>query len=105
MDFPFFRFLRRRLLQVIPVVLGIAMLNFLILQLAPGDVVDVLVGEAGGATAEYMERLRSSFGLDQPVHVQFLKYIGNRFDVCLLLFFTLFHLAYNIVVNLWFRIF
>lgn len=72
-----FAFLRRRLLQVVPVVFGIAMLNFLILQLAPGDVVDVLAGEAGAATPEYMAQLRASFGLDQPVWVQFFHYMRN----------------------------
>ncbi|SHE31950.1 peptide/nickel transport system permease protein [Lampropedia hyalina DSM 16112] len=74
---PLLRFLRHRLLYVLPVVLGIAMLNFLILQLAPGDVVDVLAGEAGAATPETMAQLRAQFGLDQPVHVQFLHYMGN----------------------------
>ncbi|MDR0673283.1 MAG: ABC transporter permease [Zoogloeaceae bacterium] len=72
-----FRFLRRRLWQVVPVVFGIALLNFLILQLAPGDVVDVLAGEAGAATPEYMARLRADFGLDKPVPVQFLHYIQH----------------------------
>ncbi|QET02428.1 ABC transporter permease [Cupriavidus pauculus] len=70
-------FLRRRLLQVVPVVIGIALLNFLILQLAPGDVVDVLAGEAGAATPETMAQLRASFGLDQPVWLQLLHYLGN----------------------------
>ncbi|WP_420992161.1 ABC transporter permease [Cupriavidus sp. 30B13] len=74
---PLLGFLRRRLLQVVPVVLGIALLNFLILQLAPGDVVDVLAGEAGAATPEYMARLRASFGLDQPVYLQLAHYLWN----------------------------
>ena len=70
-------FLKHRLPQVLPVVLGIALLNFLILQLAPGDVVDVLAGEAGAATPEYMAALRSQFGLDQPMHVQLGRYLWN----------------------------
>lgn len=74
---PLIGFLRRRLLQVVPVVVGIALLNFLILQLAPGDVVDVLAGEAGAATPEYMAQLRASFGLDQPLWVQFKHYLFN----------------------------
>lgn len=69
--------LLRRLLQVVPVLLGIAMLNFLILQLAPGNVVDVLAGEAGAATPETMAELRRSFGLDQPLWLQFLRYLGQ----------------------------
>lgn len=74
---PLLGFLRRRLLQVVPVVFGIALLNFLILQLAPGDVVDVLAGEAGAATPEYMAQLRASFGLDQPLGVQFWNYLTS----------------------------
>ncbi|MBP6895496.1 peptide/nickel transport system permease protein [Pseudacidovorax sp. 1753] len=72
---PFLRFLRRRLLLAVPVVVGIALLNFLILQAAPGDVVDVMAGEAGAATPEYMAQLRQSFGLDQPLAVQFWHYM------------------------------
>jgi peptide/nickel transport system permease protein len=70
-------FLLRRLWQVVPVLFGIAALNFLILQVAPGDVVDVLAGEAGAATPEYMAELRRSFGLDQPLAVQFAQYLWN----------------------------
>jgi peptide/nickel transport system permease protein len=70
-------FLLRRLWQVVPVLLGIAALNFLILQIAPGDVVDVLAGESGAATPEYMAELRRSFGLDQPLAVQFVQYLWN----------------------------
>lgn len=70
-------FLRRRLLQLLPVVLGIALLNFLVLQLAPGDVVDVLAGEAGAATPESMAQLRAQFGLDQPVWTQLGHYLAR----------------------------
>ena len=70
-------FLKKRLLQVLPVVFGIALLNFLILQVAPGDVVDVMAGEAGAATPEYMAQLRASFGLDQPLYLQLGHYLWN----------------------------
>jgi peptide/nickel transport system permease protein len=71
------RYLIRRLTQAIPIVFGIVVLNFLLLQLAPGDAADVLAGEAGSATPEYMVQLRARFGLDQPVYIQLLLYIGN----------------------------
>ncbi|HSI61159.1 MAG TPA: ABC transporter permease [Ideonella sp.] len=70
-------FIQRRLLQVLPVVLGIALLNFMVLQLAPGDVVDVLAGEAGAATPESMAALRAQFGLDRPVLAQLGSYLWN----------------------------
>jgi peptide/nickel transport system permease protein len=65
----------RRLLQAVPTVLVIVALNFLLLQLAPGDAADVLAGEAGSATPEFMAQLREKFGLDQPVGVQLLLYM------------------------------
>ncbi len=58
------RTFRRTLLQAIPTVLGIVILNFFLLQLAPGDAADVLAGEAGSATEESMAALRARFGLD-----------------------------------------
>lgn len=71
------RFILTRLLQAVPVVLGVVVLNFLLLQLAPGDAATVLAGEAGGAPAEYVEELRARFGLDRPVLVQLGLYLKN----------------------------
>lgn len=71
------RFAGRRVLLAVPTLLVIVVLNFGLLQLAPGDAADVLAGEAGAATPEYMVQLRQKFGLDQPVHVQLAKYVGN----------------------------
>ncbi|MEM9031339.1 MAG: ABC transporter permease, partial [Pseudomonadota bacterium] len=50
---------------------------FFLLQLAEGDAVDVLAGEAGSATPEYMAELRAKFGLDQPLPVQLAIYLKN----------------------------
>jgi peptide/nickel transport system permease protein len=71
------RYVVRRLLQAIPVLLGVVVLNFLLLQLAPGDAATVLAGEAGGAPFEYIQQLRERFGLDQPVLVQLALYVKN----------------------------
>lgn len=71
------RYVIRRLLQAVPVVLGVVVLNFLLLQLAPGDAATVLAGEAGGAPLEYIQQLRQRFGLDQPLIVQLGLYIKN----------------------------
>ena len=67
----------RRLAQAVPTVLVIVALNFLLLQLAPGDAADVLAGEAGSATPEFMAQLRKTFGLDQPLAMQLLLYVKN----------------------------
>ena len=71
------RYVIKRLVQAIPIVLAIVVLNFFLLQLAEGDAVDVLAGEAGSATPEYMAELRAKFGLDQPLPVQLAVYLKN----------------------------
>jgi peptide/nickel transport system permease protein len=70
-------YILRRLLQTVPVVLGVVVLNFLLLQLAPGDLATVLAGEAGGAPKEYIDQLRQRFGQDQPVIVQLHRYMAG----------------------------
>lgn len=62
---------------MVPTAIGIVMLNFLLLQLAPGDAADVLAGEAGAATPETMRALRAHFGLDQTVLQQLVAYLNN----------------------------
>lgn len=74
---PLLRYILRRLLQIVPVVLGVVVLNFLLLQLAPGDLATVLAGEAGGAPKEYIDQLRQRFGQDQPVLIQLFNYLRN----------------------------
>ena len=71
------RHIIRRLFQAVPIVLAIIVLNFFLLNMAEGDAVDVLAGEAGSATPEYMAELRAKFGLDQPLPVQLLVYLKN----------------------------
>lgn len=71
------KFAVRRLLQGIPTIVAIIVLNFFLLNLAEGDAVDVLAGEAGSATPEYMAELRAKFGLDQPLPVQLAVYLKN----------------------------
>lgn len=70
-------FMARRLLQLLLVVFGIAVINFFLLHLAPGDAAQVLAGEAGSATPEYLAALRKQFGLDQSLPVQFGVYLRN----------------------------
>jgi peptide/nickel transport system permease protein len=69
--------LRRTALHAGPTVLGIIVLDFLFLQLMPGDAADVMATEAGAATTETMAMLRERFGLDQPVLVQLGNFLGH----------------------------
>ena len=66
------RYVGKRLLQGIPIILAIVVMNFFLLNLAEGDAVDVLAGEAGSATPEYMAEMRKKFGL-----VQLAVYLKN----------------------------
>lgn len=82
-------FVVRRLVQIIPLVLAVIVLNFLIIQLAPGDPVVLLVGEYG-STPEFRERVRRDYGLDQPLQAQLLVYLRKvlRGDLGHSLFFN-----------------
>ena len=65
----------RRLIQMIPVMLGVTLVVFLIMQLVPGDPARMLAGE--GATPEQIEAVRQSLGLDRPMIEQYMTYLGN----------------------------
>ncbi len=65
----------RRLLQVVPTVIGIVLVGFLLIHLAPGDPVLALAGEHGDA--EYYEFMRQRFGLDEPLPEQLITYFGR----------------------------
>ena len=69
------RYLLRRLAHVLPTVAGLLVLNFCIIQLAPGDPAIALGGEHGDAA--YYMFLRARFGLDRPLPEQLLTYITN----------------------------
>lgn len=68
-------FIAQRLVKAVFVILGIIVLNFLLIRLAPGDPALVLAGEAGAADPKFVDDLRREFGLDQPVWRQLLIYM------------------------------
>ncbi len=63
----------RRILMMIPVLLGVSILVFLMIHLIPGDPVELMLGDS--AKASDVERLRQDLGLDQPLHVQFGRFL------------------------------
>lgn len=71
------RYCIRRLAQAVPTIFLVVLGNFFLLRLAPGDLVDVIAGESGAATAEYMDQLRQQFGLDRSLPEQFIAYMTN----------------------------
>ncbi|MCG8710277.1 ABC transporter permease [Brenneria sp. 4F2] len=71
------RVLRRTTIHALPTAIGIVIAVFFLLQLVPGDAVDVLAAESGSATVETMTQLRNQFGLDQPILHQLYRYLHN----------------------------
>ena len=73
------RYFARRLLQAIPILLGIATITFFFIHLAPGDPMDMFLEGRfeQQMDPELIELLRQKWGLDQPVHVQYVKWLGN----------------------------
>jgi len=67
-------YLVRRVLGAVPLVLGIATIVFFLVHLAPGD--PTLYMLRPGMSTEVLERMRASLGLDRPLHVQYLKWLG-----------------------------
>jgi len=73
------RYILKRLLQAIPLLLGIATITFTMVHLAPGDPMDMYIEERmqRDVDPEVIELLRKKYGLDQPLPVQYAKWIGN----------------------------
>jgi len=65
----------RRLLMVIPVILGIATIVFLLMFAVPGDPARMLIGQRSDPAAEKV--IREKFKLDRPLHVQYLSFLGR----------------------------
>lgn len=66
-------FILKRLVQIVPVIFGVTLVVFLIMQMVPGDSAIVLAGE--GASQETIEELRENLGLNLPLHIQYWEYI------------------------------
>jgi peptide/nickel transport system permease protein len=69
------RYIARRLLQIVPVILALVVGNFLIINAAPGDPARAIAGE--DAPKDYLEAVRVRYGLDQPVHVRLAAYVTH----------------------------
>lgn len=75
------RYILTRLLNLIPVLVGITLLVFLFLHLIPGDPAQILAGQR--ATPETVEAIRNQLGLNQPLPIQYFLFLGNllRFNL------------------------
>src|SRR4030042_1082126 len=65
----------KRLLQIIPVILGVTLIAFTLIHLAPGDPVRTMLGQH--ATQQEIDEIRVRYGLDQPLYVQYFIWLGD----------------------------
>lgn len=71
------RIIIRRLVQIVPLILGVIVLNFTLIQMAPGSFIDVMTAEQQVSDPAMIERLRVTYGMDQPALVQLAKYLWS----------------------------
>jgi len=65
----------KRLLQIIPVVLGVTLIAFALIHLAPGDPVRTMLGQH--ATQQEIDEISARYGLDQPLYIQYFMWLGD----------------------------
>jgi peptide/nickel transport system permease protein len=71
------QFIFRRLLLLIPVVFGVSTLTFVMIHSIPGDPIEIIAGESRQLTPEERDRIAESLGLNDPLHVQYVRYMAG----------------------------
>ncbi|HKJ05351.1 MAG TPA: ABC transporter permease [Geopsychrobacteraceae bacterium] len=71
------RYLSRRLIMMIPLLLGITLISFVVIHLAPGEPTDLQTQLNPQASSDLQDRLRVQYGLDQPLYVQYGRWLGR----------------------------
>lgn len=71
------RYVLRRLILLLPTLLGISVLVFGLMRLLPGDVVQVMIGAEAQLGPEQRQTLYRLFGLDAPLHLQYFRWLGD----------------------------
>lgn len=69
------KFISKRLLWVIPIMIGVSLVVFAIMHFSPGDPATIILGES--APPEAIQQLRAEMGLDKPFLIQYFNYISN----------------------------
>lgn len=70
-------YVARRLLLAIPTLLGVTLLIFLVMRILPGDVAFVILSEGGQTSPEDVRKVREALGLERPLYVQYLAWLGD----------------------------
>lgn len=71
------RYILRRLLMMIPLLIGITLISFTVIHLAPGEPTDLQTQMNPQASADLQARLHKQYGLDKPLHEQYLLWLGR----------------------------
>lgn len=69
------RYVLKRLAMLVPVLFGVTLVSFSLLQIVPGDPAVLLAGE--DANPEFIEAVRKEYGFDQPLHRQYLRFVAR----------------------------
>ena len=67
----------KRIAYGLLLLIGVLVLNFTLITIAPGDVADSIAGDMGGADASVIEEIRQRYGLNEPFHVQLWRYVSG----------------------------
>src|SRR5512135_2478596 len=70
-------YLARKLLLMVPLLIGITLITFIVIHLAPGNPVEVATEMNPKASAAARENLKRLYGLDKPLHVQYINWVGR----------------------------
>ena len=70
-------YLIKRLLMLIPLLFGITLITFAVIHLAPGEPVDMQTAMNPKVSAEARQKMREFYGLDKPLHVQYVTWLGR----------------------------
>ncbi len=70
-------YLLKRILLMIPVLLGITIISFSVMKMAPGDPISLMTDLNPNMNEEAIKRIRAHYGLDEPTHMQYLKWLKN----------------------------
>jgi peptide/nickel transport system permease protein len=69
------RYILKRMAMLIPVLFGVTIISFSLLQIVPGDPAVLLAGE--DANPDFIEAVRKEYGFDQPFHVQYFRFVSH----------------------------
>ncbi len=75
LDRDLLRLIGRRIVSLIPVMFGIAIIVFLVFSFVPGDPITMLIGKQSDVSEEFIQQLRHKYGLDRPLYIRFFYFL------------------------------